>query len=136
MSDLGGGILERRHAGGLVRVAGLERTLVDVLDAPHRCGDWEEIWRSLEMVEFFDVDEVVSYTERLASAVGAARIGFFLEQHREQLMVDDGHLAALRRLAPSQPRYLDPRREPGKLVNGWNLVVPERVLSQTWQDVG
>ncbi len=39
------------HAGGIVRVTAFERTLVDVLDAPDLGGGWEEVWRSLEMVE-------------------------------------------------------------------------------------
>lgn len=135
LRDLGGGIQEKPHAGGLVRVTTLERTLVDVLDAPHRCGGWEEVWRSLQMVEFFDLDAVIHYTTKLRSALTAARVGFFLEQHRVQLMVEDLHLEALRALAPSQPRYLDARRESGKLVSGWNLVVPERILTRVWAEV-
>jgi predicted transcriptional regulator of viral defense system len=136
LPDLGGGILERRHAGGLARVTSLERTLVDAVDAPNRCGGWEEVWRSLEMVEFFDLDAVIEYARKLGSALTAARVGFFLEQHREPLMVEDSHLDALRALAPSQPRYLDSKRESGKLVPGWNLVVPEKILNCTWAEVG
>lgn len=134
-ADLGGGVAEHRHAGGIARVATLERTLVDVLDAPERCGGWEEVWRSLEMVEYFDLDAVLAHTRQLGSALTAARVGFFLEQHRESLMVEAQHLAAFRELAPAQPRYLDSRREPGKLVKDWNLVVPERVLSRSWAAV-
>lgn len=133
--DLGGGIVERRHAGGTVRVTTLERALVDVLDAPDKGGGWEEIWRSLEMVEFFDLDAVIDYAGRLGSAVTSARVGFFLEQHREPLMVEDRHLAALRALAPRGPRYLDPKRAPGRLVARWNLVVPPQVLERSWQEV-
>jgi len=135
LQDLGGGIQEKPHAGGRVRVTTLERTLVDVLDAPHRAGGWEEVWRSLGMVEFFDLDAVNDYATKLRSALTAARVGFFLEQHREQLMVEDRHLDVLRALAPSQPRYLDAKRESGKLVAAWNLVVPERVLSRAWAEV-
>ena len=133
--DLGGAV-EHRHAGGLARVTTLERTLVDVLDAPDRSGGWEEVWRSLEMVEFFDLDVVLDYTRLLGSALTAARVGFFLEQHREPLMVEERHLQSLRDLAPGQPRYLDARRERGKLVAGWNLIVPERILTRTWAEVG
>lgn len=129
--DLGGGVVEHRHAGGVARVATLERSLVDVLDAPERCGGWEEVWRSLEMVEYFDLGAVLAYTRLLGSALTAARVGFFLEQHREPLMVEAHHLDAFRELAPAQPRYLDARREVGKLVKGWNLVVPERVQSRS-----
>ena len=135
LPELGGGVVERRHAGGLARVTSLERTLVDVLDAPQRCGGWEEAWRSLETVEFFDLDVVIEYAERLGSALTAARVGLFLEQQREQLMVEDSHLDALRELAPAQPRYIDAKRRPGRLVSGWNLIVPRRILSQAWAEV-
>ena len=135
LPDLGGGVTEERHGAGLVRVATLERTLVDVLDAPHKGGGWEEIWRSLEMVEFFDLDAVIEYTLDLGSALTVARVGFFLDQHREALMVEDRHLQALRVHAPAQPRYLDGTREPGKLVADWSLVVPKRVIERTWGEV-
>ena len=133
LPDFGGGVREVRHAGGLVRVASLERTLVDVLAAPDKGGGWEEIWRSLEMVEFFDLDAVFAYVKNLGSAVAAARVGFFLDRHREALMVEEKRLDEFRKLAPAQPRYFDPGREPGKLVAGWNLVVPERVLRRSWE---
>jgi predicted transcriptional regulator of viral defense system len=129
---MGGGVLDQPHAGGRVRVTTLERTLVDVLDAPQHGGGWEEVWRSLESVEFFDLDAVVEYTLKLDSSLTAARVGFFLDQHRQTLMVEDQHLGALRARAPAQPLYLDRKREPGKLVRPWNLVVPERVLSRSW----
>jgi predicted transcriptional regulator of viral defense system len=133
--DLGGGIVDHRHAGGLARITSLERTLVDVLDSPDRSGGWEEVWRSLEMVEFFDVDAVLEYARMLRSALTAARVGFFLEQHREALMVEERHLQSFRDLAPAQPRYLDQRRERGKLVAKWNLVVPERIIARAWGQV-
>jgi predicted transcriptional regulator of viral defense system len=134
LADLGGGVVERRHAGGLARVTTLERTLVDVLDAPQRCGGWEEVWRSLELVEFFDLDVVIEYAAKLGSALTAARVGLFLEQHRGRLMVEDSHLNTLRELTPAQPRYLDAKRESGEFVRGWNLVVPRRVLSRVWSE--
>ena len=40
--------------------------------------------------------------------------------------------------APSarSPMYLDrSKREPGKLLSHWNLVVPEWVLNRTWAEV-
>ncbi len=135
LPDAGGGILEQRHAGGLVRVTTLERTLVDVLNLPEHGGGWEEIWRSLEAVEFFDLDAVVAYALKLKSALTVARVGFFLDQHREKLMVEDPHLKTLQAHIPKQPSYLDRRRESGKLVSRWNLLVPERVLSRAWEEV-
>jgi predicted transcriptional regulator of viral defense system len=134
LPDFGGGVMMRPHAGGTVRVASLERCLVDLLHAPDHGGGWEEIWRSLEMVEFFDLDALTEYALLLRSAVTAARVGFFLEQHREEWMVEERHLLPLLQHAPAQPRYLSPRREPGKLVRRWNLIVPESVLHRRWEE--
>jgi hypothetical protein len=82
-----------------------------------------------------DLDAVVTYAVKLGSALTVARVGFFLEQHREPLMVEEHHLEALRTHAPRQPAYLDRRRQSGRLVSRWNLVVPERVLSRAWGEV-
>ncbi len=136
LPDLGGGVVERNRGGTSVRVTTLERTLVDVLDAPRHGGGWEEIWRSLESVEFFDLDAVIDYAFKLDSAVIVAKVGFYLEQHREELMVEDRHLERLRERVPARPMYLERgKREPGKLLRRWNLVVPERVLGRTWAEV-
>jgi predicted transcriptional regulator of viral defense system len=67
--DLGGGVQQLQRAGSLVRVTTLERTMVDVLDTPRHGGGWEEIWRSLESVEFFDLDAVIAYALKLDSAL-------------------------------------------------------------------
>ena len=134
LSDFGGGVQLRPHAGGQVRVTSLERSLVDLLHAPEHGGGWEEIWRSLESVDFFDLAAVVEHALRLGSALTAARVGFFLEQHREVWMVEDRHLAALARHTPAQPSYVDRRRQPGKLIHPWNLIVPEQVLHRLWEE--
>lgn len=115
LPDMGGGVEFVAHAGGRVRVSTLERTMVDVLDTPALGGGWEEIWRSLEMVEFFDLDAVISYTLSLRTALTAARVGFFLEEHRDALFVEDRHLEVLESHSPRQARYLDQSRESGRL---------------------
>ena len=131
------GVLTAERFGVPVRVTSLERTLVDVLHRPDLAGGWEEVWRSLEVVEFFNLDEVVAYALLLDNATTAARVGFFLEQHRETLMVEDDHLKALEQCRPRQPHYLDrSRRRGGKLAAEWNLVVPEEVLTRSWEEVG
>jgi predicted transcriptional regulator of viral defense system len=78
--------------------------MVEVLDKPDKCGNWEEIWRSPEMVEFFDLEAVIAYASALGSSLTVARVGFFLDQHREALMVEEKHLDMLQAHAPRQPR--------------------------------
>lgn len=130
------GVIAVDRAGQNIPATCLERTLVDVLDRPNLSGTWEEIWRSLESVEFFDLDKVVEYCLLLGNATTAAKVGFFLDQHRESLMVDEHHLKPLQDHRPRQPHYLDSSsRQSGKLVPNWNLLVPHAVLERTWGEV-
>ncbi len=129
-------ILGLECSGMRVRVASLERTLVDVLHRPDLSGGWEEIWRSLESVEFFNFDRVVEYVLLLGNATTAAKVGFFLEQRRKDLMVEERHLSPLRELRPRQPHYMDRnRKKPGCLVKDWNLVVPNEAFERSWAAV-
>ena len=118
-----------------IRVTSLERTLVDSLHRPDLAGGWEEVWRSLESVEFFDLDAVLEYALLLDNATTTAKVGFYLDQHREALMVDDRHLNELRCRRPQQPHYMERSRRPSRMVSDWNLIVPEDVLTRSWNEV-
>lgn len=135
LPDMGGGIERVPSGGGEVRVCTCERAMVDVLHSPALGGGWEEIFRSLAMVEFFDLDAVIGYALALDSAMTAARVGYFLSLHRERLFVEEDHLERLAAHAPKQARYLDTSRDPGRLVHPWNLIVPEWVLDERWEEV-
>ena len=133
LENFGGGVIIVQYEGAELRVTTLERTLVDVLDAPRYNGGWEEIWRSLESVEFFDIDAITDYAFLLGSAVTIAKVGFYLEQHREELMVEERHLVRLSQRVPKNPLYLERgKRESGKLMSRWNLIVPDRMLNREW----
>ena len=129
------GVLTGECNGMDVQVASLERTLVDVFDRPIYSGSWEEIWRSLESIEFFDLDLVVEYACLLGKSLTAARVGFFLEQHREELMAEEKHFQKMRKLRPKQPSYFDRRKKTGKLNKEWNLIIPEDVLNKAWEEI-
>ncbi|GMT44044.1 MAG: hypothetical protein IEMM0003_0863 [bacterium] len=107
--------------------------MVDLLNRPNLSGGWDEIWRSLGSIEFFDLDKVVEYVLMLRNATTAAKVGFFLEQHREALMVEKRHLKALLSLRPKHPHYLERnKRRHGRFVPKWNLVVPQDALKEGW----
>ena len=126
---------ESVQEGVRVRVTSLERTLVDILHRPDLAGGWEEIWRSLESVEFFHVEKVVRYAETLVNPRTSAAAGFYLEQHKEALLVDKDTLGALEAQRLKVPQYLDPAaRAGGKLIRRWNLLVPPAVRDRTWEE--
>ncbi|KKR04380.1 MAG: putative transcriptional regulator [Candidatus Uhrbacteria bacterium GW2011_GWF2_39_13] len=129
------GVTTAERNGMEVKVTSLERTFVDVLDCPRYSGSWEEIWRSLESVEFFDLEQVLKYLKILSNATTAAKAGFFLEQNKDRLMVSDKYLASLQKLCPKQPHYLNRKKRNGRLSNKWKLIIPDEILNQQWKEI-
>ena len=133
-ADLGVEVTER--LGLDIKVTTLERTFVDVFDRPDLSGSSEEIWRSLESIEFFNLDEVIRYCRLLNNATTSAKVGYFLEENRDRLMVEESHLNALKKLRPRGPHYYNRNvRKAGQLIRNWNLVVPTEILNRRWDEI-
>jgi predicted transcriptional regulator of viral defense system len=123
------------HRGCQLLVTGFERTLVDMLDRPDLSGGWEEVWRSLESVEYFDLDKVIEYALLLDSVTTIALVGFYLEQHQKELRVKDSHLVQLEMRRPKQPHYVDKQQKSSSKFNSrWNLIIPIEIIEQTWKE--
>lgn len=123
------------RAGTPIQVTGLERCQVDAVDRPGLCGGWEEVWRSLELIEYVDLAEIYQYVSALGNATTAAKTGWYLEANRERLMVDEDTLEKLRKLSPASPHYVRrDSREPTRFLARWNLVVPASLAEQSWKE--
>lgn len=124
------------RSGVDVSVTSMERTLVDVLDRPVFGGGWEEIWRSLESIEYFNLDKVVEYAFLLANSTTIAKVGFYLESNAERLMVNEKYLDALGKGISRKPHYMDRNnRKGGQLMERWNLIVPKAIVDQSWEEL-
>jgi predicted transcriptional regulator of viral defense system len=131
------GVKEMDHYGVNVNVTTLERTLVDLLHRPDFGGGWEEIWRSLEMVAYFDLERVVEYALLLENATTIAKVGYFLQENSKRLMVEAKHLVPLQKQRPKQPHYMDKRySRHSRLIREWNLIVPDYVADRMWEEPG
>lgn len=118
-----------------VRVTSLERTLVDVLDKPKLGGGWEEIWRSLEMMDRIKINQVAEYALLLNNATTVAKVGFYLSQRQKELNVSSDVLLELRKHCPRSPHYIDPAaRKDGKLLDDWNIIVPKSLIIKDWEE--
>ena len=126
---------EQERSGLTVRVTTLERTLVDALDRPELAGGWEEIWRSMGSVEYYDGKRIVNYLKLLGNATTVAKTGYFLEQHLAALPFGAGVLDELAAMRPQQPRRMDrQRRDDDVFAPRWNLIVPRQVAEQSWEE--
>lgn len=118
-----------------VRVTSLERTLVDVLDKPKLGGGWEEIWRSLEMIDRIKINQVVEYALLLNNATTIAKVGFYLSQRQKELNVSSDVLLELGKHRPRSPHYIDSAaRKNGKLLDDWNIIVPKSLIIKNWEE--
>src|SRR5262249_49561362 len=118
-----------------IRVTTLERTFVDVLHRPTLLGSWEEIWRSLESIEYFDFKQIFTYLRLLNHATTFARAAFFLEMHREQLDVSEEFLKILKPHIPKSAHYLNEKyKGPQQFISQWNLMVPRFITQKTWEE--
>ncbi len=127
------GTIER--AGIRIRVTGLDRTIVDLLDRPSIGGGLEEVWRSLESLESLDVDKTVYYALLLENSTTIAKVGFYLEQRKKELGVEDHHLERLRKHRPRLVHYMNRngrgrKTKPSRFVKEWNLMVPIDILDR------
>lgn len=129
------GVMMIERMGVKIAVTALERTLVDVLDRPYLAGSWEEIWKSFEGVEYLDLDQVIEYAFLLSSQLTLAKVGYFLDTHREQFRVSDKHLKKLHRYSSGSPRYLERSpKGPQKLIHAWNLIIPQSLHDRSWEE--
>jgi predicted transcriptional regulator of viral defense system len=123
-----------------LRVTNFERTLVDVLYRPKFAGNWEEIYRSLAGIDYFDIDEVFEYCKLLGNSTVFARVGFYLEQHQQKLAITDIELENFAQFKPKSPHYLQrqdrekTKKKVSTLLKKWNLVVPNKILEKSWEE--
>jgi predicted transcriptional regulator of viral defense system len=129
------GIKTIPHQGCELHVTSFERTLVDVLDKPAFSGGWEEIWRSLESIEYFDLEKVIEYALLLGNKATIALVGYYLEQHQNELRVKESHLKQLEAHRPKQPYYVDKLQKYSSKFNArWNLIIPAEIIEQSWKE--
>ena len=100
-------------------------------------GSWEEIWRTLALVDSFDLAAVAAYCDLLAAdAEIRAKVGFFLDHHRHLWNITNGDLAPYRPPPGPhrEPFYLSPdSTRPCLVVGDWNLAVPIDIWERQWE---
>jgi len=128
-------IISVNRQGLNIKVTSLERTLVDALDRPEYSGGWEEIWQTAKHISILNFDKIIEYALSLDNATTIAKLGFFLEQHKAQLNVDEKTLARLQEKKPNSIHYIErSKRASGKLIQQWNLVVPNYIIERAWEE--
>lgn len=129
------GIERAERLGQMIKLTGKERTLVDCLERPEYCGGFEEVYRCAEKLPFLNFDVLMEYLRFRSKRVLFAKVGFFLERHREVFFVEEDLLRHLEKQSPKQPFYLEGRSKKGRLVKRWNLIVSKKILNRSWEEL-
>ncbi len=107
-------------------ITSLERTIVDILDKPSFAGGWEDIIASLDIIGVIDIEKVINYALLLENSTLISKLGFFLERYQSNWGVSEKQLKMLYEYLPKSKHYLvRNKRESGKYIARWKLVIPE-----------
>jgi predicted transcriptional regulator of viral defense system len=121
------------YQGGIVSVTAPGRTFVDCVDKLELAGGLEEVVRSCDDLLFLEPEPIIEYLAALNNATITAKVGYILE-FQTRLAEFPGILDTLRNHLPHSPTYLFRQERHGKLISGWNLIVPEWVLEKRWEE--
>lgn len=128
------GVEGKYYSGLKIYYTNRERTFVDCLDRPGYGGGIEEVYRCIEKYPYLDFEEIEKYLKSLGKKVLYAKVGFFLEQHKEKFFVEDKWLNTLLKNKPDSIIYFDSMRRKGKLIKKWGLIVPDNIVNKRWEE--
>jgi predicted transcriptional regulator of viral defense system len=128
-------VMTAERQGLMIKVTSIERSLVDMLHRPLYAYGWEELWRSAYFISILNLDKIIEYANLLDNATTFAKLGFFLQEFKKQFSVDETSLMQLETKKPVGVHYLaQNKRNAGKLVKRWNLIVPDRIIQKAWEE--
>lgn len=122
MSGFNVGVTE---TGTGVRVASLERTVVDCIAAFEKIGGLEELLRCILLVPALDGDKLLETLEAYGFGQLYQKTGFILETFQDELLLPDMFFTECERKSSASKTYLYARQEGFVLHERWKLFAPE-----------
>lgn len=122
MSGFNVGVTE---TGTGVRVASLERTVVDCIAAFEKIGGLEELLRCILLVPALDGDKLLETLEAYGFGQLYQKTGFILETFQDELRLPDMFFTECERRSSAGKTYLYARQEGFVLHERWKLFAPK-----------
>lgn len=119
------GIDERKAERTTFRITNRERTLVDALDRPEELSSgWKATWVMLERIKVIEFDLILDYLRLLGNSTTAAKVGHYLDEHRNQYQLTETQINELVELSPKHPCYANRSKRCGEtFLKRWNLII-------------
>jgi predicted transcriptional regulator of viral defense system len=128
------GTEKKEQLGMKITITGKERSFAEALERPKYCGGFEEMYRCLEKIPYLNYDILLKYLHLRKKKTLYAKAGFYLEQHRDDLYVDDTILRELEKYKPASKIYWEKGVNGSVLSRRWNLLVPKYVAERSWEE--
>lgn len=113
-----------------LRVGSLERSIIDCIDNIALAGGIEEVLNALEQIKLLDENKLLAVLESYDKVLLYQKVGFMLEQYKEQLDLSDDFFAKCRSKLTRQIKYfLQDDYDNLEYDSAWKLMVPQNIKS-------
>jgi predicted transcriptional regulator of viral defense system len=119
------GIQSVERQGKILKTTGPERTLVEGFRQSALAGGLEELIQSARGFPTLDIVLLMKVLDSYEISNLWAAVGWFLEIFQKTFHVTENQLGVFKQKTPRSPQYLERNQRGGRLVSGWNLILPE-----------
>ena len=128
------GVFQVKNIEG-IRIAEIERALVDSIQHVGKIGGFEELIKTIEMLEELDELKLLQYMKKYHNNFLYQKTGFIFERYYKGEGISASFYERCRIESRDSVRYLVPNHS-GKFQASWNLIVPEEYLARNDEEVG
>ncbi len=112
----------------LVRVTGIERTIVDCTDRVDLAGGWEEVFSSFEMIHRPDFRLIETYLEKYGKKSLYTKIGLVSSYFTPQWNTPEGFVERCAELGCHNLNYFTSKEDSAAYCKQWNIYIPEAMM--------
>lgn len=114
-----------------IRIASLERTIVDCIDNIALAGGIEEVLNALEQVKVLDENKILNILKSYNNVLLYQKVGFILEQYQNQLSLSNEFFNECKKHLTNQIKYfLQDEYKYIEFNSTWKLMAPKDIKSR------
>ncbi len=116
-----------------VRVASLERTIIDCIDNINLAGGIEEVLNALDQIKFIDESKLLLVLKSYNRVLLYQKVGFILEQFKEELSLSEKFFEECQKHLTNQVKYfLEDEYDSISYNSKWKLMAPINLKSRLY----
>jgi len=113
----------------MVKVTGLERTVVDCIDSINRSGGLEELIMCFSLITYLKEEQLLICLEAYQKQVLFQKAGFILSYFQNEMKLSDDFFKTCRRKIGKSICFLTDAGDSKFFHKAWKLYAPENILS-------